>query len=116
MRSLKTEIMYLEAKPGLTGPGRIGRVRRSKSGKTIYYDGRAFQSQKGRGFKSNYFDVESGEEYWISRCRKDGQDTLYPGIIQIDEDVRAEYWVSIRERPDLATKSSFRSEGKYPGK
>lgn len=25
-------------------------------------------------------------EYWISNCRADGKDTLYPGIVEIDDD------------------------------
>jgi hypothetical protein len=108
----KTEIMYVEAKEGLTGPGRIGRIQLSKTGKTIYYRESAFQSLKG-GYKCNYFDVDTGQEYWISRCRKDGQDSLYPAVIQIDEDVREEYWRDIRQLPEHSKKSSFRSEGKH---
>jgi hypothetical protein len=45
--------------------------------------------------------------------RKDGQDTLYPGVVEVDEDVREEYWLQIRERPDLVHEKSFRSIGKY---
>jgi len=71
------------------------------------------QSLQGSGYKANYFNVESGMRYWISNCRKDGQDTLYPGIIEIDEDAREEYWLTIRNRPDMVKVSSFRSEGKY---
>jgi hypothetical protein len=36
-KGARTEIMYVESKQGLTGHGRIGRVRFSKSVKTIYY-------------------------------------------------------------------------------
>jgi hypothetical protein len=108
----KSRILYIEAKPGLTGPGRIGRVRFSKTGKTIYYGGRKFRSLKG-GYKANYCDTVTLEEFWITGCRKDGQDTLYPGIIEIDDDVRQEYWLTIRDRPDLVEQRSFRSEGKY---
>ena len=57
--------MYIENKAdGLTGPARIGRVSFSKTGRTLYYDGKSFQSLKGAGFKSNYYDIEPGEEYW----------------------------------------------------
>ena len=50
--------MYIEDKSdGLSGPARIGRVGLSKTGKTLYYRGRVFQSLKGGGFKSNYFDI-----------------------------------------------------------
>ena len=53
-------IMYVENKSAsLNGPARIGRVTFSKTGKSISYGGRTFQSLKGRGFKANYFDVET---------------------------------------------------------
>jgi len=98
----KTRILYIEDKSsGLSGPARIGRVRLSKAGKTLYYRGQTFKSLNGRGFKSNYYDTESGDEYWISGPRRDGQDRLYGERVpvEIDEDVRAEYWSKIRRRP-----------------
>lgn len=89
--------MYIECKAaGLEGPSRIGRVAFSKTGKTLYYRGLSFQSLKGQGDKSNYLCLETGEEYWISGCRKDGRDRLYGSITEIDEDVREEYWTVIR--------------------
>jgi len=100
---MKSRIMYIEYKgDGLTGPARIGRVTFSKTGSTIYYQGRSFQSLKGAGFKSNYHDVESGEHYWISGPRKDGADRLYGEStpIEIDDDVREEYWRDIRGQPE----------------
>jgi hypothetical protein len=93
-------IMYIEDKSeGLTGPGRIGRVRFSKSGKSIYYSGRTLETQSGRGFKSNYFDVATGTEFWVSGCKRRGGDRLYGGTIEIDDDVREEYWTAIRGQP-----------------
>lgn len=63
--------MYIECKAGgLVGDARIGRVTFSKAGKSIYYNGMTFKTLKGTGFKSNYVDEESGEEYWISGPRK----------------------------------------------
>jgi hypothetical protein len=91
--------MYIENKAlGLNGSARIGRVTFSKTGKTLYYQGRTFQSLKGRGFKANYVDVATGDEYWISGPKKDGTDRLYGGRspVEIDEDVREEYWRNIR--------------------
>ena len=93
--------MYIERKAGnLTGTARIGRVTYSKTGATIYYGGKEFRSLKGDGFKANYYDVETGEEYWISGPRKDGSDALYATNIpaEIDADVRDEYWTKIRKR------------------
>ncbi len=95
-------IMYIECKAGdLAGSARIGRVTFSKTGRTLYYGGKKFQSLKGAGFKSNYYDLESGEDYWISGPKKDGSDRLYGGRspIEIDDDVREEYWSSIRRLP-----------------
>jgi hypothetical protein len=95
--------MYIENKSnGLTGSARIGRVTLSKTGKTLYYGGRTFQSLKGKGFKSNYFDVDSKEEYWISGPKRNGEDHLYGERvpIEIDADVREEYWEKIREQPE----------------
>lgn len=95
--------MYIESKArGLTGPARIGRVTFSKTGRTLYYRGRSFRSLKGSGLKANYYDVETGEEYWISGPKKDGSDRLYGERVpvEIDDDVREEYWGVIRSQPD----------------
>jgi hypothetical protein len=111
---MKTRIMYIESKAdGISGPGRIGRVTFSKPGKSIYYRGRMFQSLKGSGFKANYFDAETGEQFWISGCKRDGGDHLYGGTIEIDEDVRAEYWAKIRKAPGKAASKVIRDAGKY---
>ena len=96
---MKSRVMYIESKAnGLEGPARIGRVSFSKTGRTLYYRGRAFRSLKGAGFKANYYDVESKEPYWISGPHRDGNDRLYGGgqAVDIDDDVREEYWREIR--------------------
>ncbi|QJE95793.1 1-deoxy-D-xylulose-5-phosphate synthase [Luteolibacter luteus] len=98
---MRSRIMYIEDKSGsLTGPARIGRVTLSKTGCTLYYRGRSFQSLKG-GYKSNYFDTETGDRFWISGPKRDGSDRLYGERlpIAIDEDVREEYWSTIRRQP-----------------
>ncbi|QEY19093.1 1-deoxy-D-xylulose-5-phosphate synthase [Cellvibrio sp. KY-GH-1] len=90
----RSKIMYVEDKSeGLDGAARIGRVYFSKSGKTLYYRGKKFQSLKGSGFKANYFEVESGDHYWISGPRKDQNNRLYGGNrgVEIDVDVHEEY-------------------------
>ena len=100
--------MYIENKShGLNGRGRIGRVTFSKTGKTIYYAGKTFQSLKGSGYKANFYEVESGDEYWISGPRKNGGDRLYgtPGV-EIDEEVREYYWTEIRKQPQRGKEKS----------
>ena len=60
---MQPRIMYIESKAeGLVGAERIGRVTFSKSGRSVYYEGKTFQSLRGQGFKSNYFDVDTGDE------------------------------------------------------
>lgn len=104
---MRTRIMYIEYKgDGLVGPARIGRVSISKSGGTLHYSGKSFQSLKGSGFKANYNDVETHEQYWISGPRRDGADALYVTNVpaQIDEDVREEYWAVIRKKPEMKSR------------
>lgn len=100
---MKTRIMYIEEKSGennLIGIARIGRVKFSKTGKSIHYQGKTFA--RFSGFKANYFDTETGDAYWISGCKKDGSDRLYGERlpILIDEDAKEEYWVNIRNKPE----------------
>lgn len=105
---MKSRIMYIESKVGsLTGPARIGRVTFSQTGRTIYYRGQKFRSLDGAGFNSNYYDVATGEEYWISGPKKDGSDRLYGERIpvEIDQDVREEYWTVIRGQPNRVNES-----------
>ncbi len=106
--------MYIELKGDeLVGPARIGRVEFSKSGKSIHYKGKTFETLKGRGFKANYFNVGTGEHYWISGCKKDGMDALYPTDVEIDGDVLQEYWTKIRGMPGNKHIKRIRAKGKY---
>ena len=97
-------IIYIENKssentsdPGLAGVAHIGRVTFSK---TIHYKGNGFQSLNGTGFKANFYDIESREEYWISGAKKNAADGLYgPRPTPIDPQVREEYWTIIRKQP-----------------
>lgn len=93
-RLARSRIMYVERKAGsLEGKARIGRVYFSKTGKTLYYRGLQFRSLRGRGFKANYREIASGEEYWISGARRDRDDRLYGGSrgVVVAADVRSEY-------------------------
>lgn len=93
-REARSRVMYIEDKSeGLEGPGCIGRVYFSKSGNTLYYKGQRFRSLKGRGYKANYFDVETGDWYWISGPRADLDDRLYGGNegVVVDDDVEEAY-------------------------
>jgi len=99
---MQPRIMYIENKSaGLTGgEARIGLVKFSQTGKTLYYGGKSFESTKGAGCKANYRCVETREEYWISGPKRRGGDGLYGGDgAFVDADVREAYWTQIRNRP-----------------
>ncbi len=83
----------------LTGSARIGRVTFSKTGRSLTYRGKEFG--KATEFKANYL-CETGEWFWISGPKKRGGDALYATNVptEIDEDVREEYWTSIRNQPE----------------
>ena len=57
---------------------------------------------RGRRGKRRPF-LRNGDEYWVSGPKKDGSDRLFAGrlpVIHIDEDVREEYWLQIRNLPE----------------
>src|ERR1043166_1781946 len=107
MSATKTRIMYIQLG---TSAGRIGRVRLAKTGRTLYYRDVEL-TPLGGGYKANYIDVEARAYYWASGPRKAGQDSLYPGVVEIDDDVREEYWRDIRRMPAAIARASYRSLG-----
>lgn len=105
---MRSRIMYIENKAvSLNGEARIGRVSFSKTMRTIYYDGKEFIKVKN-GYKHNFVELSTGEKYWISGCHKDGTDRLYKSNLPvlIDDDIREEYWTTIRKQPHLISKIS----------
>jgi hypothetical protein len=110
---MKPQLMYIEQKDDVSGPARVGWVALSRTGRTLHSAGRSFRSLRGRGYKANYLDVESGQWYWISRPRKDGMDSLYPARVEIDPDAREEYWVNVRGLPQSVGLAAFDSPGKH---
>jgi len=106
--------MWIEYKgDGLVGPARIGWAIVKDRGKRVDYDGRSFRSKRGSGFKANFYEIGTGEDYWISGCRKDGGNALYSTDVEIDQDALEEYWVKIRQMPEKVNIKKFRARGKY---
>lgn len=105
--------MYIEEKDtsGVYGKARIGLVTLSKTGKPRQYREHIFRPING--FKTNYADVQTGAEFWISGCKKDGTDALYNTDVEIDDDVREEYWTQIRKVSENVKVKSMRVPGKY---
>jgi hypothetical protein len=108
-------VMWIEYKgsgDGLVGPARIGWVDVQNNGRRLEYGERIFRTLRGKGFKSNYYDIMTHEHYWISGCRKDGRDALYNTQVEVDEDALDEYWLNIRDQPESRHVRRFNALGK----
>lgn len=87
--------MYVELKSGFgdNGPASIGWVDFSKSGRSIYWRGHRLERLRGGGVRGNFFDVDTGDEYWVSGVKKNGQDRHWAGSgpVDFDPDAVEEY-------------------------
>ena len=94
-------VMYVENKDGYIDDysAHIGWVTFSKTGKTVYYQGKTLSRLKGGGVAGNHFDEETNEEYWISGIKKRGSNSHWaePTKIKIDNDAKEEYERIINE-------------------
>lgn len=101
--------MYIENKADLHGRGEawIGKVEFSKTRQTVYFNNQAFKKMETGGSSGNYYDLETGNEFWISGVKKNGQDRHWSGggKVNIDEQVIEEY-LSIVNLKEL-DKSNF---------
>lgn len=93
-KGMRRRVMYIENKNGLIDgvQGRVGWVTFSKTGQSVYYRGRTLQ--KGSGISGNFFDVDSGDEYWVSGVKKRGTNAhpAESGVsIEVDPDALDEY-------------------------
>lgn len=88
-------IRYIELKTGYEddGPAWIANVTLSKSGRTVYFDGKALKRLSGTGIAGNYYDLETREEYWVSGVKKTGTNRhrFGSGIILIEESAITEF-------------------------
>ena len=68
----QTVLRYIEQKTGYhdDGPAWIGYVLPSKSGRTLYFNDRAFRAENGGA--GNYYDVETGEQFWVTGVKQSG--------------------------------------------
>lgn len=92
-KGLKRRLMYVENKSGdIDGfTARIGWVTFSKTGQSIYYRGRTLA--KSNGIASNFRDVVTGDDYWVSGIKKRGSNVHWAESVAVamDDDAREEY-------------------------
>ena len=92
---MKPELKYIELKSGFgdNGPAWIGMAEFSKSGRTVYFNGKALKNSNAQRIAGNYYDIENGDEYWISGIKKNGTDRHWAGgrKIMLDRKLVNEY-------------------------
>jgi hypothetical protein len=98
-------LRYIELKSGYSddGPAWIAYVKESKSGRTLYFDGRGLMKLKGqRRIESggNCIDMETGESFWVSGVKKNGKDRHRAGSgkVLIEAAAVAEYLETIKAK------------------
>jgi hypothetical protein len=95
-------LKYIELKTGFNdnGPAWIARVRLSKSGRTIYFDGRALK--QGSSGSGNFTDLQTGESFWVSGVKRDGADRHWAGGGKVlIEAAAVEEYLSLLGRTEL---------------
>ncbi|WP_426687212.1 hypothetical protein [Rhodanobacter ginsengiterrae] len=111
-RGLQRRLMYVENKDGdIDGAAaRIGWVTFSKTGKSVKYRGLCLQRLKGQGSSGNYFDVASGQEYWVSGVKRRGSNA-HPHervLVVVDSDAVEAYE---QHRGGTPHNQSFKADG-----
>lgn len=98
-------LRYIELKSGHSdnGPAWIGYVNESKSGRTLYFNGRGLMKLKGQrrgGAGGNYVDMETGESFWVSGVKKNGQDRHWAGSgkVQLEAAAVSDYLAAINAK------------------
>lgn len=87
---MKPRILYIEHKTDQSDRGEawISQVEFSKSSQTVYFNNKAFKKIRKGGVSGNHYDLETGDEYWISGIKKSGQDRHWAGGGRIGIDRR----------------------------
>jgi hypothetical protein len=88
-------LKYIERKSGYgdDGPAWIARVSMSKSGRTVYFKGMALKRLYGRGVSGNHYDLQTGDEYWVSGVKTRGSNRHWvgSGVVMIEAGAVDEY-------------------------
>ena len=98
-------LRYIELKSGHSdnGPAWIAYMEQSKTGRTLYFNGRGLMKLKGqrRGAGGgNYVDMETSESFWVSGVKKNGEDRHWAGSgkVLVEAAALSEYLKTIKAR------------------
>ena len=90
--------MYLQLKTGHNtdrGPAWVAQVRFTSTWRTAHVHGRTLRRITGRAganFDSNFYDIDTGEEFWMSGPKRDRTDGRYSNQQPlVDDDARKAY-------------------------
>ena len=96
-------LRYIELKSGHSdnGPAWIAYVEQSKTGRTLYFNGRGLMKLKGQRRAQaggNYVDVETGDSFWVSGVKKNGEDRHWAGSgkVLVEAAALSEYLKTIK--------------------
>lgn len=88
---MQAKILYLEHKNNQNhkGDAWIGEATFSRTGRTVYFNGQVFRRLKSPRGAGNYYDIATGDYYWISGIKKNGMDRhwLGSGKVYIDKKI-----------------------------
>lgn len=94
-------IMYVQMKSGYNtdqGPAWISNVRFSKTWRTAYWHGRTLA--RSQNPSSNFYDVATDEEFWLSGPKRDETDGRYGNARpEVDDDAREAYEAFLEGEP-----------------
>ncbi len=91
---MRLELRYIEkVTPNHDGPAWIGWVTFNASRRTVYYRDLTLHRIYRGGIIGNHRDPTTGDEYWVSGVKRNGEDRHWVGggPVRIDEDARDEY-------------------------
>ena len=88
-------VVYLQLKTGYNtdlGPSWIARVQFSRTFQSLKFQGKTLERFQG-GRDANFYDVDNGDEYWVSGPKRDRSDGRYHANVQptVEEDAREAY-------------------------
>ena len=100
------KLLYIEHKSEQAdrGPAWIGLAALSKSGRTVYFNGRALK-RADVGSSGNHYCLETGDAFWVSGPKRSGGDRHWAGggIVLVQQQALAEY-LTLRDITSLNPK------------